>query len=112
MLEKKQATSASELYAGLPSEFKDYMNYVNNLRDEDQPNYQHLRKIFNKLFRRQGFEYDNVFNWTIREFLRLERDAQESLASRGADERREEEITKPMSDAARNVTKIARRKRR
>src|ERR1700759_2468457 len=41
VLEKKQAISASELYAGLPSEFKDYMNYVNNLRDEDRPDYQH-----------------------------------------------------------------------
>src|ERR1700761_4099698 len=68
--EKKQATSASELCAGLPSEFEDYMNYVNNLRDEDQPDYQHLRKMFNKLFRRQGLYTTNVFDWTIREFLR------------------------------------------
>jgi hypothetical protein len=65
VLEKKQATSASELCAGLPAEFADYINYVHNLRDEDRPDYQHLRKIFTKLFRRQGFEYDSVFDWTI-----------------------------------------------
>ena len=88
------------------------MNYVNNLRDEDRPDYQHLRKMFGKLFRRQGFEYDNVFDWTIREFLRLEPDAQESLASGGVDERREDGTTRPLGDAARNVTKAARRKRR
>ncbi|KIW24846.1 uncharacterized protein PV07_10534 [Cladophialophora immunda] len=111
VLEKKQTISAHELCAGLPSEFEDYMNYVRNLRDEDQPDYQHLRKIFNKLFRRQGFEYDNAFDWTIREFLRLEPKAQESLASGGADERREEETPRPSGDAARNVTKAARRKR-
>jgi hypothetical protein len=81
VLEKKQGTSAHELCAGLPTEFEDYMNYIRNLRDEDLPDYQHLRKIFNKLFRRQGFEYKNVFDWTIREFLRLEPDAQESLVS-------------------------------
>ncbi|KAK5442638.1 hypothetical protein LTS15_010956 [Exophiala xenobiotica] len=73
VLEKKQGTSAHDLCAGLPAEFEEYMNYVRNLRDEDQPDYPHLRNMFKKLFRRQGFEYDNVFDWTIREFLRLER---------------------------------------
>ncbi|KAK5202497.1 hypothetical protein LTR41_011751 [Exophiala xenobiotica] len=53
VLEKKQATSASELCVGLPTEFVDYMNYVHDLRDEDQPDYQHLRKMFGRLFRRQ-----------------------------------------------------------
>jgi hypothetical protein len=48
----KQATSASELCAGLPTEFVDYFNYVHDLRDEDRPDYQHLRKISTKLFRR------------------------------------------------------------
>ncbi|KAK5203065.1 hypothetical protein LTR41_011187 [Exophiala xenobiotica] len=73
VLGKKQGTSAHDLCAGLPAEFEEYMNYVRNLRDEDQPDYPHLRNMFKKLFRRQGFEYDNVFDWTIREFLRLER---------------------------------------
>ncbi|KAK5287813.1 hypothetical protein LTR99_011294, partial [Exophiala xenobiotica] len=72
VLEKKQGTSAHDLCAGLPAEFEEYMNYVRNLRDEDQGAYPHLRNMFNKLFRRQGFEHDNVFDWTIREFLRLE----------------------------------------
>jgi hypothetical protein len=34
--------------------------------------------MFSKLFRRQGFEYDNVFDWTIREFERLELDKKTS----------------------------------
>src|SRR4051794_23185668 len=46
VLEKKQATSASELCAGLPTEFLDYFTYVHELRDEERPDYQHLRKIF------------------------------------------------------------------
>ncbi|KAK5188737.1 hypothetical protein LTR72_011684 [Exophiala xenobiotica] len=74
VLEKKQDTSAHDLCAGLPAGFEEYMNYVHNLRDEDQPDYPHLRNTFNKLFRREGFEYDNVFDWTIREFLGLEPD--------------------------------------
>lgn len=51
VLEKKQANSARELCAGLPTEFGGYVNYVHNLRDEEQPDYQHLPKMFNKVFR-------------------------------------------------------------
>ncbi|KIW24259.1 uncharacterized protein PV07_09987 [Cladophialophora immunda] len=35
VLEKKQATSASEFCAGLPTKFVDYFDYVHNLPDED-----------------------------------------------------------------------------
>ena len=43
---------------------------------------------FNDLFRRQGFEYDNVFDWTILEFQRLEAEseAQQPLAPDGVGE--------------------------
>jgi hypothetical protein len=54
------------------------------LRDEDQPDYQHLRKMFIKLFRQRGFEYDNVFDWTIWEFQRLEPDIDKPPASKDA----------------------------
>jgi casein kinase I family protein HRR25 len=106
VLEMKQATSSSELCSGLPKEFVDYMNYVQELRGEDRPDYQHLRKIFTNLFRRQGFEYDNVFDWTIREFQRLEPDVQEPPASKDEDERRGPDTTKQ------DVAKTTRRKRR
>ena len=45
----------------------DYMNYVHNLRDENRPDYQHFWKMFTKLSRKQGFKYDNIFDWAIRE---------------------------------------------
>ena len=94
VLEKKQATRASELCAGLPTEFVDYFNYVHDLRDEDRPDYQHLRKMFTKLFRRQGFEYDNIFDWTIREFQRLGLD-EEPPTSNSVDGRLGVDTTKP-----------------
>jgi casein kinase I family protein HRR25 len=112
VLEMKQGTSSSELCAGLPQEFADYMNYVHDLRDEDQPDYQHLRKMFTKLFRRQGLEYDNVFDWTIREFQRLEPEAQEPLASKDVDEAQGADTRKPSDGGAQDVIKTTRRKRR
>ncbi|KAK5043526.1 hypothetical protein LTR84_011457 [Exophiala bonariae] len=95
VLEKKQATSASELCAGLPTEFVDYFTYVHELRDEGRPDYQRLRKMFTKLFRRQGFEYDNVFDWTIREFQRLGLDAEEPPTSNSVNGKRGVDTTKP-----------------
>ena len=88
------------------------MNYVHNLHDEDQPDHQFLRKMFDKLFREQGFEYDNVFDWTIREFQRLEPDAQEPLTSNGVNERRGGDAAKPSGCGVQEVTKATRRKRR
>lgn len=76
MLKMKQTIGISELCADLPSEFADYMNYVYNLPEGQKPNYRRLRTLFTRLFRRQGFEYDNVYDWTLLEFYRLEGDAQ------------------------------------
>lgn len=76
----KRTTGVSELCGDLPTEFADYMNYVHNLRDEDRPDYRFLRKMLNDLFHQQGFEYGNVFDWTIREFQRLKDGAQRPIA--------------------------------
>ena len=71
VLEQKQTTSVEELCADLPAEFATYMNYVRQPSGRDKPDYVYLRNLFRGLFRRSGFEYDHVFDWTIREFERL-----------------------------------------
>ncbi|KAJ9496987.1 hypothetical protein H2202_007459 [Exophiala xenobiotica] len=72
VLEQKQTISVSRLCSGLPVEFTEYISDVKDSRDTGKPDYQRLRKMFSKLSSRQGFEYDNVFDWTIRGFERLE----------------------------------------
>jgi hypothetical protein len=64
--------------------------------------------LVTKLFRRQGFEYDNVFDWTIREFLRLEPDAQEPFASKDVDEGQGADTRKPSDGGAQDVTSLLR----
>jgi hypothetical protein len=61
-LEKKQVTSVSELCSDLPAVFIDHMNYVHSLRDEESRTMDTVEGMFSGLFRRQGFEYDNVFD--------------------------------------------------
>jgi len=69
--EKKMSVSIKDLCADLPEEFPTYLKYVRGLGFEDTPDYSYLRKLFRDLFVRRGFEYDNVFDWTIKKFFMI-----------------------------------------
>jgi len=64
ILECKQATSVEELCRGYPAVFASYMNYNRALRFEDCPNYAYLRRLFRDIFTREGFENDDLFDWS------------------------------------------------
>ncbi|KAI8884362.1 kinase-like protein [Backusella circina FSU 941] len=66
IMEKKMTTPADALCRGLHQEFAIYLNYVRSLRFDDKPDYSYLRKLFRDLFVREGYQYDYVFDWTIR----------------------------------------------
>lgn len=63
--EKKVSTSFEALCQGYPTEFISYFKYCRSLRFDDKPSYAHLKEIFRDLFIREGFQFDNVFDWTI-----------------------------------------------
>ncbi|KAI9848516.1 MAG: serine/threonine protein kinase [Sclerophora amabilis] len=65
----EKAISAQELCNGQPREIAAYMNHVRSLKFQDRPKYSYLRRIFRNLFVRRGFEYDNVFDWTVKQFV-------------------------------------------
>jgi hypothetical protein len=71
IMEKKAIIGVDEFYNKIPREFAVYMNHVRVLKFEDKLNYSYLRKIFQSLFVRHSFEYDNVFDWTIKRYLEL-----------------------------------------
>lgn len=70
IMEKKMTTPADALCRGLHQEFAIYLNYVRSLRFDDKPDYSYLRKLFRDLFVREGFQYDYVFDWTIRKLVK------------------------------------------
>ena len=78
MMEKKAITVVNELYDEVPWEFVIYTNHVRALKFDEQPNYPCLRKTFQTLFVRHGFEYDHVFDWTIRRYSELDRQREQS----------------------------------
>jgi hypothetical protein len=52
IMEKKMSTTAELLFAGMPSEFATYMQCVQDLAYEEQPNYDYYRALFRKLSRK------------------------------------------------------------
>jgi len=68
IMEKKMSTPVEVLCKHFPSEFVTYLNYCRSLRFEDRPDYAYLRRLLKDLFFREGYQYDFVFDWTIRNY--------------------------------------------
>lgn len=71
ILQKKRSISAEELCRNLFKEFEIYFDYIRFFDFYETPSYFYLREIFRNFFMREGFEYDEVFDWTVLEYLRL-----------------------------------------
>eukprot|EP00930_Biecheleria_cincta_P101079 TRINITY_DN9270_c0_g1_i2.p1 TRINITY_DN9270_c0_g1~~TRINITY_DN9270_c0_g1_i2.p1 ORF type:complete len:336 (+),score=51.25 TRINITY_DN9270_c0_g1_i2:74-1081(+) len=59
------------LCKNIPSEFAAYFDYCRSLRFEETPDYAHLRRMLQDVFRREGYRSDNIFDWTI-QYMRLQ----------------------------------------
>ncbi len=67
--EKKLELSGKQLCEDvLPDEFATYIDYTRSLSFGDKPDYAYLHGLFRRLFVREGFKYDNVFDWTEKRF--------------------------------------------
>jgi len=65
IMDRKMSTSTEQLCKGYATEFRSYFEYCRSLRFEDRPDYAYLKRLFKELFYRKGFQYDNMFDWTI-----------------------------------------------
>ena len=63
ILECKINTPIDALCKGIPVEFKNYLEYVRQLRFDDKPDYTYLIGQFRELFFRKGYSYDNEYDW-------------------------------------------------
>ena len=68
IMEQKKNIKTEELCGAAPPEFSTYIDYVRALGFLDKPDYSYLRTMFRGLFVRSGFEYDNVFDWTVKRY--------------------------------------------
>ncbi|KIJ27152.1 hypothetical protein M422DRAFT_62061 [Sphaerobolus stellatus SS14] len=63
---KKKESLTDLLCRGFPKEFGIFLNYCRALGFDEQPDYSYLRKLFRELFYREGFHYNNVFDWSLK----------------------------------------------
>ncbi|KAK8940770.1 Casein kinase I isoform delta-like [Platanthera zijinensis] len=64
--EKKMLTPVEVLCKSQAPEFVTYFHYCRSLRFEDRPDYSYLKKLFRDLFIREGFQFDYIFDWTVK----------------------------------------------
>ena len=70
ILEKKKETSSSDLCAGYPVQFKDFIDYTRRLEYTEEPNYDMLKDSFyNLVVEEMGEKFDYVYDWTTQEDL-------------------------------------------
>ena len=69
ILKVKETINIKDLCEELPGEFAVYFDYIHSLKFDEEPEYSYLRKIFRDLFEREGYDYDDVYDWTILEYL-------------------------------------------
>jgi hypothetical protein len=50
----------------LPDELIVYINYTRELRFEDRPDYGYLKRLLKAVAEREKFEYDFIFDWTLK----------------------------------------------
>lgn len=47
----------------LPPEFEEFLTYTRSLRYAECPDYAKCRSLFTNLYEKQGYKYDNLFDW-------------------------------------------------
>ena len=65
LIRDKKIETAPLLTVGLPAEFEVFYSYVRGLEFGDLPDYEGLRQLFRGLAEREGFEYDEQFDWVV-----------------------------------------------
>jgi len=60
----KETNFNGKLFNDLPSEFKEFAQYAENLKFEEDPDYSYLRSILNKIIENNNFTYEKYhFSW-------------------------------------------------
>ena len=61
--QKKIKTKEESHSEGLTKEIQEIVHYSRNLRFDDRPNYESIRKIFNLILQKEGLTQDEPFDW-------------------------------------------------
>jgi serine/threonine protein kinase len=64
IFEKKLCSSFTSLCDKLPNEFINFVQYIKDLDFEDKPNYQYLKSLLGRMYDKNNFNYDVIFDFS------------------------------------------------
>ena len=64
IFEKKLSSTIEFLCEKLPNEFVDFFHYIKELEFEDKPNYKYLKTLLGKMYDKNNYSYDMIFDFT------------------------------------------------
>ncbi|TYJ58419.1 hypothetical protein B9479_000965 [Cryptococcus floricola] len=79
----KAGTKLVELCMDLPKELSTYFTYCRSLDFKQQPDYDYCRGLFRKVFEREGFRDDGVYDWVAPESVVEDPESLEDQQSSG-----------------------------
>ncbi|ODN93514.1 serine/threonine protein kinase [Cryptococcus wingfieldii CBS 7118] len=79
----KAETTLVELCTDLPEELSTYLTYCQSLDFKQQPDYDYCRGLFRKVFEREGFRDDGVYDWVAPESVVEQPESLEDQQSSG-----------------------------
>ncbi len=71
ILKKKIDVTSYDLCIGFPNEFERFVEYTRRLEYTEEPKYDFLRELFNKVMKREQYKFDFVYDWTTKHELKL-----------------------------------------
>ena len=66
IMEKKIASPIELLCKGFPEEFSNFINYTRDLKFDDRPDYNYLKRLLKSISDKEKFEFDFNFDWIIK----------------------------------------------
>ena len=66
IMEKKISTPIETLCQGLPQQIQVFIQYTRDLRFDDKPDYDKLKRIIRLMAESEKIKYDNVFDWVVK----------------------------------------------
>lgn len=79
--EKKLSTPIEMLCKSYPAEFASYFHYCRSLAFDQQPDYGFLKRLFRDLFKREGYDSDYTFDWTILKYQQAQQQTKKQIQS-------------------------------
>jgi len=104
IMEKKISTPIDLLCKGCPEEFQVFLHFTRDLRFDDRPDYSFLKRLLKGVCDREGYDFDNNFDWNLKiQDKEIENDAEKLKTFEYLRDNNKEETTQPKEETTKII---------